>query len=153
MENNTSVDDFLNPVEILDESSDLDILNEFLLGAQSKLNTHVKMSGYLNDTVTSTNQIEPSSTFSSIDSSDSSTFENFYSVVNEPTCTSIDMASDTNHEKGSPCNALADLPVNSLQRHVEGSEREMVPSFCNGQSTLASSNGLTYQMLKNVVRI
>jgi len=58
MEYNTSVDDLLNPVEMHDELSNVDtILNEFLFGAHSQLNTPVKVSGYLNDTVTSQNQV------------------------------------------------------------------------------------------------
>ena len=158
MEHNTSIDKLSNPVGMLDELSDVDsILNEFLLGAHSQLSTHVKMSGYLNDTVTPTKQIELSSTFSSKDSSCPNTSEIFDSVVNEPVCTFTDMASDTNHQKVSlndgPCDALPGIPANTLQRHAEEPLRGMVSSFGYGQSTYASSNGLTYQMLKNVLGI
>ena len=103
MDHNTSVDDLLNPVEMLDELSDTDtVLNEFLFEANSQPSTPVKMSGYLNDTGPSINQTEPSSISLSKGSSGPNTSEKFDSLVNEPICTSIDMASDTNHQNRIP---------------------------------------------------
>ena len=158
MEHNTSLDNILNPVEMLGEFSDVDtVLNEFLLGSHSHPNEHVKMTGYISDTVTSTNQMEPISNFSSKDNSGPNTSEKFNSVINEPICTSIDMASDTNDQKGSlndgQCDALPCIPANSLQRHVEIPVPELVSSFCKGQYTHANSNGLIYKICNNAVRI
>jgi hypothetical protein len=156
MEHNTSLDDTLNHVE--NEFSYVDtILNEFLFGAQSQLSTHVGKSEYLNDTIISTDQIELSSTFSSKNSSSPNTSEKFELVVKGPLRTSIDMASNMNHPKGSPnngpCDSSPGIRTNSLQTHVEGQVPNSSSSFCNGQSTYASSNGSIYQMLNTAVCI
>ena len=156
MEHNTSLDDTLNHVE--NEFSYVDtILNEFLFGAKSQLSTYVGKSEYLNDTIISTDQIKVSSTFSSKNSSGPNTSEKFELVANGPLRRSIDMASDMNHQEGrpndGPCESSPGTPTNSLQTHAEGPVPDSLSSFCNGQSTYASSNGLTYQMLNTAVRI
>ena len=158
MEQNLPADDILNTVEMLDELNFVDTsFNGILFGVHSQLRRNVKTPVYLNNTITSSDQIEVSSIFSSKDFSGPNNSENFDLVVNEPIRTAIDMDSDMYQQTGSlndgPCESSLGIPGNSLQTHLEEPVHESVTSFYNGQSTDSNSNGLIYQLLTTAVRI
>ena len=140
MKHIASVDKLMNPEDT--------VLHELLFGTQSELCVQVGKTGFLNDTNTSTDQIELSTTSSPKDFSGTNTSEKFET---------FDMSFDANNHQGNlndgSCDSSRGVPSNSLQTHVERPSRDSASSFCNDQSKYASSNGLMHLMLNTAVSI